>query len=150
MQWAWTGCRGTVVERTVIESATVRTGVALINLFTPEVRARAVGASIVAQGGGINVRSGCEGTELLFPLLSGIMVVRLSWKLRAVGVLAGALLVFILNQARLLALFYSFRADPVLFGQIHGVLGPLVLVLVLIAFFLLILRVQRRHGGAIE
>ena len=151
LQTAWDQCRGTALQRVVIDGMTVRTNVALINFLTPHIQASAQGSSIVAVGGGINVRSGCEGTELLFLLIAALIAFPFSRRVRWVGIATGIVLVFLLNQVRLLALFYSFRSNPVVFGQIHGLAGPLGLVIVLVAFFVLLLRWDRhRHPSAVQ
>lgn len=138
LQYAWDVSRGTALERAIIEVATVQTSVALINSLTPDVAAVAQGSRIVARGGGINVRSGCEGTELLFPLIAALVAFRFSWRVRWAGLGAGVLLVFALNQLRLLALFYSFRSNPRLFGELHALIGPLAMVIVMLILFALL------------
>jgi exosortase/archaeosortase family protein len=151
MQWAWDECRNTAVERAIIEGATVRTGAALINLLTPDVRAIARGPRILAAGGGINVRSGCEGTELLFPLFAALAAFRFSWRARLLGIAAGTLLVFVLNQVRLLALFYSWRNNLTLFGELHAFIGPLAMVMFMVVFWVLLLRWDRHwQAGAVR
>jgi exosortase/archaeosortase family protein len=118
--------------------------VALINTLTPQVAAAARGPSILASDGGINVRNGCEGTEILFLLVAALLAYPFSWRLRLVGAVAGAAYVFLINQVRLLALFYSIRSDRALFNQLHGVIAPLVLILCTLAFFIA-LRSWDRH-----
>lgn len=44
-------------------------------------------------------------------------------------------LVFGLNQVRLLALFYSYRENRTLFDQLHGLVMPLLLVVAAIGLF---------------
>jgi len=51
------------------------------------------------------------------------------WRRRLIGLGLGILLVFGLNQIRLVALFYAFRADPSLFDLLHGILAPIALVI---------------------
>jgi len=140
LQCGWQVARGTALERWIIDGMTVKTSVLLINLLTPRVVARASAASIAAAGGGITIRSGCEGTELLFPVLAALWVCRFSLRARLVGTVVATALVFVLNQLRLLALFYSYRDDPLLFGRLHGLVTPLALVLCLLGFFVLLLR----------
>jgi exosortase/archaeosortase family protein len=128
LQCGWKLARDTAVERAVIHVATVQTSVALIHLLTPEVQAQAQGARIRAPGGGINILNGCEGTEALFLLIAAMAAHRASWRQRLVGFVAGTVAVFGLNQLRVLALFYSFRSDPALFDQLHGLVTPLLLI----------------------
>ena len=135
LQVSWTQARGTVLERWVIDYATVHTSVALINTLTPQAAAVAQGASVLAPQGGINVRNGCEGTEVLFLLVAALMAYPFSWVQRLVGVATGSVYVFVINQVRLVALFYAIRDDRPLFNQLHGVVAPLVLVTCTLAFF---------------
>jgi exosortase family protein XrtM len=128
LQYGWKLARDTAVERAVIHVATVQTSVALIRLLTPEVQAQAQGARIRAPGGGINILNGCEGTEALFLLIAAMAAHRASWRQRLIGLVAGTVAVFALNQLRVLALFYSFRSDPALFEQLHGLVTPLLLI----------------------
>jgi exosortase/archaeosortase family protein len=143
LQLGWHEARGTRLERWVIDYATVRTGVLLINTLTPQAAAVAEGASILAPDGGINVRNGCEGTEVLFLLLAALLAYPFSWRLRLVGAVVGAAYVFIINQARLLVLFYAIRNDRLLFSELHGVVAPLVLILCTLLFFVALLSWDR-------
>lgn len=145
MQWGWSSLRGSAAERAVIDGATVGTAVLLVNRLTPEVMARAQGSRIQAPGGGINVLNGCEGTEVLFLLWAALLAAPLSWRWRLQGALLGAVWVFALNQARLLALFYSYRDDRALFNLLHGLVAPGVLVA---ATLLFVAWVYRRHDAA--
>ena len=149
MQWMWSRARGTEVERIVIDIATIRTSVQLINIITPGVGAVAAGSRIRAPGGGINVLNGCEGTEVLFLLASGLVAYPMSWRKRAIGVGIGTMMIFGLNQARLLSLFYSYRSDKLLFDQIHGTIAPLVLISITIGFFVFLINTENaRHAAA--
>ena len=147
LQWGWGAARGTTVERLVIDEATVRTAVAIIHALTPEVDVQAVGSLISAPGGGINVLNGCEGTEVLFLLVAALCAYPMSWRWRGVGMLGGTAFVFVLNQARLLALFYSYRSDRVLFNQLHGLVAPLMLIALSLAFMVWMIQLDRRERG---
>lgn len=149
LQGAWIAARGSALEKWIIENANVRTSVALIQMLSPDLNVTARAASIVpASGGGLNIRNGCEGTEILFPLLAGLLAYPFMWPIRVAGLLAGIAFVFALNQLRLLILFYSYRDDPALFGELHGFVTPLVLVLCVAAFFAALVQWDRRRCHA--
>jgi exosortase/archaeosortase family protein len=155
LQYGWKQARDTAFERAVIDVATVQTSAALIRQLTPEVQAQAVGPRIRAPGGGINILNGCEGTEALFLLVAAMAAHRASWRQRAVGLLAGTVVVFGLNQLRVLALFYSYRSDRALFDQLHGLVTPLLLICAAVALFAAwadwVRRdAQRRHAGEVR
>lgn len=136
LQWAWAQARGTAIERAVIDSATVGSAVVVINAVTPGVQASAVGSRIKAPGGGINVLNGCEGTEVLFLFVAAVMAYPFSGPARVTGLLGGTAFVFVANQARLLALFYSYQRDRALFNQLHGLVLPLVLIVATFALLI--------------
>jgi len=136
LQGLWGATRGTIVERFVIDHMTVGSAVMLINVFTPQVNAVAVGTRIRAPGGGINILNGCEGVEVLFLLIAALCVIPLPLPRRLLGLGAGVLFVFVINQLRILALFYAYRADKTLFGLLHGTVAPIVLIALTVLFFL--------------
>ena len=126
---------GGALERFFVETLGSDPAVLLIQILTPEVHARADGARILATGGGISIRAGCEGSEVFFLLVSAFLTVPLPWRSRLAGLLAGALLVAALNQCRILALFYSFRANRELFDLLHTIVAPIVLIALTGLFF---------------
>lgn len=135
LQTCWNAASGTMIERLLIDQATVAAAAMWVRTLTPEVVAVATGPTLTAPGGGINVLKGCEGTEVVFLLLAAFAVAHLSWRARLTGVAVGTILVYVLNQIRVIALFYAYRQDPVLFDQLHGTLGPLTMVLLVGAYY---------------
>ncbi len=135
LQSGWSLARGTVLERIAINDATVVPAAWLVNQLTPDVHAVAVHSSVRALGGGINVLNGCEGVEVLFLLIAALLIAPITPRRRAYGLLAGALFVWLLNQGRILVLFYANRSDKELFSLLHGTVAPLVMiVLVTLAY----------------
>lgn len=119
---------GGAVHRIFIETVGTQPAAALIRTLTPSIDARAAGSRIAAPGGGINILAGCEGSEVLFLLTAAFCAVHLPLRRRLVGLLLGAALVVALNQCRILALFYAYRANRDLFDLLHTIIAPLVLV----------------------
>lgn len=143
MQWAWGEARGTWVERLVIHEATVKPAAAMIQVLTPETHAKPVGASIKAVGGGLNILNGCEGTEVMFLLGAAFAAVRMGWRRKLMGLALGLVLIFVLNQARIIALFYSFREERSLFDLLHTTVLPAVLVAAVALYFYAVLHRSR-------
>lgn len=144
-QYAWNAAKGGVVEWVVIHSGTVVPAAAMVNLITPQIGAEAHGASIKASGGGLNILNGCDGMEVMFLVVAAFLAVRMDWKPRLLGLALGIGLVFVLNQARILALFYAFRTDRDLFDVLHTTILPVVLVsVVAICFYAFLHRCRVR------
>ena len=91
--------------------------------------------SIRAPGGGLNILNGCEGLEALFLLIAAFAVAPLTWQAKLLGAGLGVLVVFAVNQARILVLFYAYRADHALFDQLHSTVTPIAVVLLVSAYF---------------
>ena len=124
------------IERFVVEQLTVGSSALLLNWLDPGSAVVAQGARLSAPGGGLHVRAGCEGTDVALLLSSALLVANLPWRQRLLGVAAGLLLVFVLNQVRMLALFQAYRHHRQFFELLHGTLLPLVMVLAAAAFYL--------------
>lgn len=149
LQAGWEAARGGWLGRLWIDELTVRSASALINLLTPAVQAVPQGARIVAPGGGLNVMFGCEGTDVVFLLTSAFVVFPLPARWRVPGLLCGLVWIFALNQLRIAALFYAFRADRALFDLLHTTAAPLVMIAATGLFFQLwMLRADRASAPA--
>lgn len=143
LQWAWGQAHETALERFVIDTATVQPSAWLAGLFTPDIQPYAQGSRLKAQGGGINILNGCEGTDVLFLLIAAFTVAPLFLRQRLIGLLLGTGLIYVLNQGRILALFYAWRADRGLFEMLHGYLAPLILVALVAIYFHFWLQLHR-------
>lgn len=135
LQTLYGAARGTWVERLVIDQMTVQTAAWLIDAAAPSVGVTAEGSRLRAPGGGINVINGCEGVDVAFLMACAMLVAPQSMRARLGGLLVGSAVVFMLNQARVVGLFYAFRNDRALFDMLHGVLAPLLLIIAAGGFF---------------
>jgi exosortase/archaeosortase family protein len=137
LQFAWESCRGTAVERLLIDSATVAPAAWLIDVAWPGYGARAEAHSIVSTAGRLNILNGCEGLELVFLLAAAFAAYPMPWHQRALGIGLGAAMAYVANQGRLTALWYAFVHDRSLFGLLHGTLAPLALIALCLLYFML-------------
>ena len=135
LQLTWQASTNLEISRSFIEKAVVAPAAFAVNLLTPDAHATAVGSHLRSPRGGINIINGCDGMEILFLLIAGFAAAPLNGRARLYGILAGIPLVHVLNQARILALFYSSRSNPPLFDALHGFITPIVLVLAIAAYF---------------
>jgi exosortase family protein XrtM len=131
----WGNASDSAVKRLWIDEATVKTAVSLVNWVSPEIHAYAQGPRVRAPGGGINVLNGCEGTDVLFLLVAAFMAFPMRWHNRLPGLVLGVVLIFVLNEARILILFYAARSDRGLFDLLHTSVAPIVLIAVTTAYF---------------
>lgn len=135
LQVGWLLVRDNAFGHFIRGDMTVKPVVQLINFLSPQINAMALGNQIIAPGGGLVVKLGCEGVEALFILLAGFLIAPLSRSAMLKGILFGTVLVYVLNQVRILLLFYAFRADKLLFILLHGTLTPIALIAMAGLFF---------------
>jgi exosortase/archaeosortase family protein len=147
LQVSWDQSRGGIFEYAVIHDGTVRPAAALVRLITPDIQATPTLYSVQAKGGGLNIRNGCEGIEALFLLLAAFAVAPIEWRRRITGVTVGIAVVFIVNQLRVLTLFYAWRADHSLFDVLHGTVTPIAVILLVSAYYYLWLASSARAAA---
>jgi exosortase/archaeosortase family protein len=129
LQFSYELSRGSSFEHWVIGDLTVKPAAWLLQHLSPEVGVKALGNQLRAPGGGLVVKKGCEGVEVMFMLMAAFGAASIPWRRKLAGLGLGVALVFVLNQIRLVALFYAYRSDPELFSLLHGTVAPIVLVL---------------------
>jgi exosortase/archaeosortase family protein len=135
LQLGWQGLSGGRLEHFVIHTCTVTPAALLANLLTPGVQAAASGYVLQAPGTRLNILNGCDGLEALFLLTAAFTVAPLDWRWRLAGAAVGVPVVFALNQARILALFYAFRSSPPLFDALHATVTPIAVVVLVCCYF---------------
>ena len=140
LQYVWEMSRGSWLERLIIDQLTVRPAAWTIDLLWPAFQVHAEGHRLVAAEGRLNILNGCEGLEALFLLAAAFIAYPFAWRTRLLGLGAGTLLVFVLNQVRIIVLWHVFMHERSVFGVLHGTVLPVLLVAGCLIFFLLFLR----------
>jgi exosortase/archaeosortase family protein len=135
LQVSWLLLRDHAFGHFVRGEITVKPAVAMINLFSPSIHAQALGNQILAPGGGLVIKLGCEGLEAMFILIAAILASDVKFRNMLMGMLTGTLLVYVLNQARILLLFYTNRSDKALFHLLHATIAPIVLIAIVGIFY---------------
>ncbi len=136
LQFSYQAGRDGLVEHLVIDVATVYPSTALINFIDPDKHAVASGQRILSPHGSLSILNGCEGTETLFLLAAAIAAFRASWRSKLKGLLLGTVLVYCLNQARIVVLFFAARENRSWFEMIHGYIAPSLIIVLCSLFFL--------------
>ena len=135
MQAGWQMVRDDAIGHFIRGTVTVKPAVMLIHLLTPQIAASALGNQILAPGGGLVIKIGCEGIEALFILIAGLLSVTMAWRAKLSGIILGLVLIYTVNEIRILILFYAFRADKALFQLLHGTIAPLALIAIAGLFY---------------
>jgi len=125
---AWSGTRGTVVERLVIDQTTVAAGAWIIDRISPEEGVRAQGPRLVSPKVRLSVLNGCEGTESILLFAAAVLAFPAPWRKKPAGLLLGLIWVFLLNQTRIVSLFFILRHRPQWFEAMHGTIAPIFII----------------------
>lgn len=145
--FAYHKSRDTPVERFLIDYATVTPSVALINRIAPEEHVVARGHRLVSPHARLSVLNGCEGTETMLLMFAAILVYPAAWRHKLPGIVLGLGLVYALNQARIVGLYFALRYDRQVFDLLHGYLGPTLIVVVCALFFMAWAELAKRAPG---
>jgi len=135
MQAGWQMVGDDAIGHFIRGTFTVKPAVILIHLLTPHIQTSALGNQILAPGGGLVIKIGCEGIEALFILIAGLFSLTMDWRAKLSGMLLGLMLIYIVNEMRILMLFYAFRADKALFQLLHVTIAPLALIAIAGLFY---------------
>lgn len=84
----------------------------------------------------VNIENGCNGVEAMLILLASIAAFPASWRAKAVGLLAGALAIQLLNEIRVVTLYLLGVYHPRVFDLFHTAVWQIAIILVAIGFFL--------------
>jgi len=133
---AYQSSRGTAIERAVIDRATVIPGAWLINHIRPDEAVQPLGNRLVSPYASLSILNGCEGTEALFLLYAAIIGYACSWRLKVFGLVGATALIYVLNQVRMVSLYFVLRETPTLFSPIHGYIGPTLIIAIGCLYYL--------------
>jgi exosortase family protein XrtM len=133
---AFEASRGTSFERFVIEESVLLPTAKVVNTISPGVTLERARRTIISGTARLHVTRGCEGIEMLFLLAAAILAYPASLRRRTQGLLIGSVLAFTLSVGRLTALIFTLRYWPDGWEAMHGLLMPLVPIIVIAAYFL--------------
>lgn len=124
------------IENGIVRFFAVIPGGALLDWLTPDFSVTTTGTRILSPLANLNVLKGCEGTETLLLLYAAIIAQRRPFKSTVWGLLLGTALVFMVNQVRIVSLFFVAAYHKPYFELVHGFLAPLIVVAITAVFFL--------------
>lgn len=87
---------------------------------------------------------GCEGSEPIMIFAAATLAFPAKWKDKLTGLVAGVLILYVLNLVRILALFFIGKHFPDSFRSFHGEIFPVIFIfLAIIVWFLWINRLPK-------
>ncbi len=108
----------------------------LINFFAPEERVFARNNSLLSARANLEVVRGCDGAGVMFLMTAAILVFSASLKRKLIGLLAGLALVYVLNQIRIISLYFIVVYQRDWFLPVHTYVAPSFIILFCSLFFM--------------
>lgn len=106
-----------------------------INYTAPEEVVRAVSKRLISSKAQLEIVRGCGGSGVLFLIVTAMLAFAAPVKYKLAGMLAGATLVYLLNQARIIILYIVVAYRPDWFTPLHTYYIPTFLIVVVCIFF---------------
>lgn len=135
LQAAWRQLCAGEAGAWLIDRATVAPAAGLIGMLLPHDNVWANGPRLAWPEGRLQLEAGCDGFEVLALFVPAVLVAPIGWRRGVAMLFAGTLLIWGLNQVRLLALYLAFRRWPEIFDPLHAVWAPLILLGATFAFY---------------
>jgi exosortase family protein XrtM len=114
----------------------VSVSAAVINAVQPAAAVRAEGNLLSSGRAALEIVRGCDGSGVVFILTAAVLAFPAGWRAKLLGIAAGAAVVLLLNQLRIIGLYFVAAYREPWFLPLHAYLIPTLLVVAAAAFFL--------------
>ena len=102
-----------------------------IRLLASDVVLRVDDHRLLAPGITLEIVRGCDGSGAFFLAAAAILAVGAGVRLTLLGLTGAAIFVFVLNEARVIALYFTAVYRPAWFTTLHAYLIPLLMIVML-------------------
>lgn len=106
------------------------------------------GVEVHGAGASIAIENGCNALEAIIVLVGAVCAFPAPWKSRVMALVAGALLLQLLNLVRTTSLYLLLKYRPAMFEVFHTSVWQTLLVMVAVLFFLVWSSKQKVSGDA--
>ena len=124
-----------VLIEVVYHDAIVGPATFWIHVLSGHDTAHAVGNQIVSGGTVLAIVRGCDGAGVLFLLIAAIVATRASLKRTVSGIVGAWVFVYLINQVRIVVLYFAIVGHPDWFVPLHSFVFPTLFVLTGLACF---------------
>lgn len=127
----------------LIDTLTVAPAAALIDLFFAQDGVAADGPRLRWPQGSLSLSTGCDGLEVITLYIAALFAAPVDARRTVWALVGGVLMLWALNQLRVLMLYGAYRHARDSFDALHSFWGPLLLIVPAILVFHLVLRARR-------
>ena len=107
----------------------------LINLCTPMEATSAIANKLISSKASLEIVRGCDGAGATFLLMAAILAFSAPWKQKLLGVAASLLLLYVINQLRVISLYFVVVYQRGWFQMLHTYFAPTLIIIVCCIFF---------------
>ena len=107
-----------------------------INTLTPDRNVTVKDHAIISKAAKLNIVRGCDGSGVWFMLTAAIVGFGASVRHTIVGFVLGTLTVYLINQVRIVGLFYVIEYNRAWFPPVHTYYAPTLIIFLIAGFFL--------------
>ncbi|MFN0039709.1 MAG: exosortase family protein XrtM [Burkholderiales bacterium] len=108
----------------------------LLNFFAPLEAVSANAGSLHSARASLEIVRGCDGAGVMFLLVAAMTASNAGFRKKLLGILGGMLLIYILNELRVIALYFVVAYRGEWFGPLHNYFVPMLMIVTGILFFL--------------
>ncbi len=135
LHWAYQSLRASAFDPWFIHTLTVSPAASLLGGLWPADLVSAIGPRLAWPEGRLTLLAGCDGFEVMSLFVAAVLVADVSWRRGLLALAVGCAAVWVLNQARIVALYWTFRHEREWFDSVHTVWGPLLLIAAVVAVY---------------
>ncbi len=108
----------------------------VINTISAENIVRVEGHRLISKTAILEIVRGCDGSGVFFIMASAILAFSASLRYKLWGVLSGLVLIYLLNQTRVIVLYFVVSKEPDWFVPLHTYYIPTLLIIIMCCFFI--------------
>lgn len=108
-----------------------------INTITPSREVYVIDNAIISKRAKLNIVRGCDGSGVLFMLTAAILGFGAKFKQTLIGLVLGTLTVYMINQVRIVGLYYVVEHNRLWFPPVHTYFAPTLIIFLIAGFFLI-------------
>lgn len=121
----------------------------LLNAVVPGETVQALHGSLQSQRALLEIVRGCDGAGVMFLLVAALVAAPAGIDRKLQGIVAGVGLVYVLNELRIVALYYVVAYRNHWFGPLHNYFVPMLMIVASLLFFLWWLGWAQRRQPAV-
>ena len=126
----------THVSPFLVDTLHVEAGAHIINIISSGEEVVARNGYIVSGNSKMEIAKGCEGIEGILLIAAAMLAFPAGIRKKCIGLVLGILFIYVLNLARIVGLWFTFRYKPALFDIMHIYVGQTYIIFFSVLFFI--------------